>query len=136
MRKLKKQNGFTLVEMLIVVAIIAVLAAIAIPVFSAQLEKSREATDVANIRAAYAECTAAVLTAPEDVKGYYKDVELRQSDLTGWKIDVSDVAGINLAAPGTGNTDATVNVSKAGVFKVNYGTAASAEADYVACPTD
>ena len=52
-----KQNdkkGFTLAELLIVVAIIAVLVAIAIPVFTTQLEKSREATDAANVRAAYA----------------------------------------------------------------------------------
>ena len=56
---MKKNNkGFTLAELLIVVAIIAVLTAIAIPVFSAQLEKSREATDVANIRSAYAEAMA------------------------------------------------------------------------------
>ena len=33
----------------------AVLVAIAIPVFTTQLERSREATDLANIRAAYAE---------------------------------------------------------------------------------
>ena len=50
--ELKKRGnmGFTLVEMLIVVAIIAVLIAIAIPVFMAQLEKSRDATTVANLR--------------------------------------------------------------------------------------
>lgn len=54
---MKKNNkkGFTLAELLIVVAIIAVLVAIAIPVFTQQLEKSREATDSSNIRAAYAE---------------------------------------------------------------------------------
>lgn len=38
------QHGFTLSELLIVVAIIAVLVAISIPIFSSQLEKSREAT--------------------------------------------------------------------------------------------
>lgn len=61
-----KQNrkGFTLAELLIVVAIIAVLVAVAIPVFSAQLEKSREATDVANIRSAYAEIVTKYLENP------------------------------------------------------------------------
>ena len=42
-------------EMLIVVAVIAVLAAIAIPVFSSSLHKSKVAADIANVRAYYAE---------------------------------------------------------------------------------
>lgn len=52
--KSKDNKGFTLAELLIVVAIIAVLVAIAIPIFTAQLEKSREATDLANVRSGYA----------------------------------------------------------------------------------
>ena len=63
MKKVKeRREGFTMAELLIVVAIIAVLVAIAIPVFTAQLEKSREATDAANLRAAYAEIMADALT--------------------------------------------------------------------------
>lgn len=62
MKKLKNSKGFTLMEMLIVVAIIAVLIAIAIPTFTNQLEKAREATDLANLRGAYAQVMAAALT--------------------------------------------------------------------------
>ena len=58
---MKNNKGFTLMEMLIVVAIIAVLVAIAIPTFTTQLEKAREATDAANIRSAYSEVIAAAL---------------------------------------------------------------------------
>lgn len=36
--------------------------AISIPIFTSQLEKAREATDAANLRSAYAEISAAVLT--------------------------------------------------------------------------
>ena len=60
---MKKNNnkGFTLAELLIVVAIIAVLTAIAIPVFTNQLEKARESTDAANIRSYYAEVATALV---------------------------------------------------------------------------
>ena len=51
---MKRNRGFTLMEMLIVVAIIAVLAAIAIPVFNGSLHKAKVAADMANVRAYYA----------------------------------------------------------------------------------
>ena len=42
-----RKKGFTLAELLVVVAIVAILAAISIPIFTRQLEASREATDLA-----------------------------------------------------------------------------------------
>ncbi|MCR5095822.1 MAG: prepilin-type N-terminal cleavage/methylation domain-containing protein [Erysipelotrichaceae bacterium] len=48
----KNKNGFTLAELLIVVAIIAVLVAISIPIFNKQLEKAREAYDIYTMRQA------------------------------------------------------------------------------------
>lgn len=62
MNKIKSSKGFTLMEMLIVVAIIAVLVAIAIPTFTTSLNKARVATDEANIRSGYASVMAEVLT--------------------------------------------------------------------------
>ncbi len=66
------KNGFTLAELLIVVAIIAVLVAIAIPIFNTQLEKSRDAASLSNLRAAYAQAQASVVsnsyrTADDDI---------------------------------------------------------------------
>ena len=51
----KRNHGFTLMEMLIGAAIIAVLVAVAIPTFSSQLHKARVATDWANVRSYYAQ---------------------------------------------------------------------------------
>lgn len=92
---MKKTNkkGFTLAELLVVVAIIAVLVAIAIPIFTSQLEKAREATDLANLRAAYAECTTAVLTGEANTGvnkqndgSYRKTVQITQTK-EGWTGD-------------------------------------------------
>jgi len=57
-----KKTGFTLAELLIVVSIIAVLVAVSIPIFITQLEKSRESTDIANMRAAKALIVAAFMS--------------------------------------------------------------------------
>ena len=67
---MKKNNnkGFTLMEMLIVVAIIAILVAIAIPTFTGSLNKAREAADEANARSAYAEVMANYMTADKDAQ--------------------------------------------------------------------
>ncbi|MBQ7682755.1 MAG: prepilin-type N-terminal cleavage/methylation domain-containing protein [Oscillibacter sp.] len=54
MKKVKKMTGFTLAELLIVVAIIAILVAIGIPMFNTAMEKSRETADISNLRAAKA----------------------------------------------------------------------------------
>ena len=85
---MKKNNnkGFTLAELLIVVAIIAVLTAIAIPVFTSQLERSREATDLSNIRAAYAEAVSEYLAAGANTQKTATVSTIQQQD-EGWLLD-------------------------------------------------
>lgn len=67
LKKFTNKKGFTLMEMLIVVAIIAVLVAIAIPTFASQLNKARVAVDEANIRSGYADVMLKILTADTDI---------------------------------------------------------------------
>lgn len=62
LKKFTNKQGFTLMEMLIVVAIIAVLVAIAIPTFSGTLKKANAATDLANIRSGYASAQITAMT--------------------------------------------------------------------------
>ncbi|WP_108775541.1 type IV pilin protein [Lactimicrobium massiliense] len=75
----KNRNGFTLAELLIVVAIIAVLVAISIPIFISQLEKSREATDQSSV--SYRNGT------------YYLDVDLKQKK-ADWQTANVNIAGV------------------------------------------
>lgn len=62
MSKKLNKKGFTLAELLIVVAIIAVLVVVSVPIFSSKLEKAREAADVANMRAAKAAAASMYLS--------------------------------------------------------------------------
>lgn len=62
LKKFTNKKGFTLMEMLIVVAIIAILVIIAIPTFNSALAKARAATDVANIRSGYAAAQVEAMT--------------------------------------------------------------------------
>lgn len=56
-----ENEGFTLAELLIV-AVIAVPVAISIPIVSSQLEKSRLAVDMANVKSAKAAAAAAYMS--------------------------------------------------------------------------
>lgn len=100
MKKQQLNKGFTLAELLIVVAIIGVLVAISIPIFSGQLEKAREATDAANIRSQYAEVMAdAIMDGGAVNKNHstYEPIRLQQQknewQSTGLKTNLEGVFG-------------------------------------------
>ena len=103
---MKKNNkGFTLAELLIVVAIIAVLVAIAIPVFTTQLEKSREAVDASNIRAAYAEAMSDYLT--NGGVTVSKTTAGSKQKVLGCDNGAIDWSGMTLSGAPTAKTDGT-----------------------------
>ena len=62
---MKRREGFTLVELLIVVVIIGILVSISIPIFTAQMHKAKVAADWANLRAYYAEIQADYMSTQE-----------------------------------------------------------------------
>ncbi|HBT95967.1 MAG TPA: hypothetical protein DEB24_07820, partial [Coriobacteriia bacterium] len=63
----EERGGFTLAELLIVVAIILVLVAIAIPVFTGALSKADDAVEHAQIRSVKAAAATEVLLSDVDL---------------------------------------------------------------------
>lgn len=126
------KKGFTLAELLIVVAIIAVLVAISIPIFTSQLEKSRDATDEANVRSAIAEVTAAVLsddkTNSGDViydkdKGTYTMTVKAKGQKEGWSgaaktTDSIKIGGIDVSPAAVGGQWTVSGTSEGDKIKV------------------
>ena len=86
------------------------LVAISIPIFTSQLEKSREATDAANLRAAYAEVMTAALTEANDVDGVtrtgttagaytYQAVVPATQTVANWQSDgIEDIGGVAISS--------------------------------------
>ena len=64
------KKGFTLIEMLVVIAIIAILVAIIIPTVSSATDKAGAATNAANLRAVYAELQTDKLSGVANTEGY------------------------------------------------------------------
>ncbi len=82
----KKNSGFTLAELLIVVAVVGILVAISIPVFTSQRHKAKVATDEANLRSYYS-----VLMADYQATGKY-DYDPSMSDFQAHSVSLFGVS--------------------------------------------
>jgi len=107
----KMQKGFTLIELMIVVAIIAILAAIAIPAYQDYLVRSQVSE-------------GAVLAdgAKTAIAEYYSNTgDFPGSNVSAGLAPKGSIVGKYVSSVGTGATDGP----KAGVIQVTYGNSAN-----------
>jgi general secretion pathway protein G len=89
----QKKRGFTLVELLIVIVILAVLAAIAIPRFMDSGTRSKEAS------------------LHGDLKLLRNSIELFHNDTGAWPAALADLAGTTAPVSGKDNTGTTKTIN-------------------------
>ena len=108
-----KKKGFTLAELMIVVAIIGVLVGISIPVYSKLVQKARLAANQANARAAYSAVELQFLTSNHRSGGetyYTYDTETGQIGTVNHygNKDFAGSVGDDCSEPSSGTTSTRV----------------------------
>lgn len=89
----EEKGGFTLAELLIVVAIVLVLVAIAVPVFTGALNKAEDAVGNANIRTVKVQAASTIMLNEGTGQGKYDLTKKYQATATVSKEgDLGDVA--------------------------------------------
>ena len=112
------KRGFTLVELIVVLTILAVLAAMLILALQGYIEKSFETADVLHVREAYMEVLTASLT--NDTENQVKTVKLKQKQDDWQSMDPITIAGITHYKK-NGDTDNWKGIPTAGgVCEVSY----------------
>ena len=122
MNMFKKNGGFTLVELIVVIAILAILAGVAIPTYSGYIAKANQAADYTALDSIK---TAAVFAAVEKDEGH--DIDVKKIVVTA-----STVTAYEAEDATTGGVDVSAEVAGYATFPMTFKTAGKTGATWTA----
>lgn len=114
MKKVNNKKGFTLAELLVVLAILAVLVAVAIPLFTGAIGNAQKTTRDANVRALRAAAVVEILS-DDGSSGYGTTGPWTAEATIG---DTGDMTGLTVA-PGSVATETIPTSGVTGTYKIN-----------------
>ena len=79
----KKQNGFTLIELMVVVAIVGVLSAVGLPQLTKAQDKAKDSAAVATLTNAAKECSLSLITNGDDSDFTPANFSIGDNDISG-----------------------------------------------------
>ena len=107
LRSKKKANGFTLIELMVVVAIVGILSAVGLPELTKAQDRAKDQTAVATLTNAGKECALALIA--DDVDNLYDSARFK---IDGTAVDGTCEADTTLS--GTSASGATVELAFSG----------------------